>query len=353
MFGDFFSKLYYGNTVGQWLMALLIVFASLIIARIVYWIFTKWIKKLATKTETKLDDIIVDMIEEPISFAVVLVAIWYTLNYQLSFSEDAHNFFHNIFYGLIIFNIAWMINRLFGALINQYVVPIVEKTEGDLDDVLLPIVRKGISFIIWSLAIIIGLNNAGYDVGALLAGLGVGGLAFALAAQDTVANLFGGFTILTDKPFSVGDKVTLSGNTGIVKEIGLRTTRIKTVSGEVVSIPNSKIANNAATNKAGVKAFKAGNTIRLSYNMDKAKAKIDLAMSILREIAGNHTEAIGDFYILAFTGFSENSLNIEFSYFVQSGADFWGTQTAINLSILEQFAENKIEFAKEALVKTA
>ena len=90
------------------------------------------------------------------------------------------------------------------------------------------------------MAIILGLNNAGYDVGAIVAGLGIGGLALALAAQDSVKNLFGGFTIFVDKPFKVKDRIKISGFDGAVEEIGIRSTRIRTLDGRMVTIPNSK-----------------------------------------------------------------------------------------------------------------
>ena len=95
--------------------------------------------------------------------------------------------------------------------------------------------------LIWIIGIIVALNNAGYDVMALIAGLGIGGLALAMAAKDTVANVFGGFTIFTDRPFSMGDRIVISGFDGTVKEIGIRSTRLQTLAGREVSIPNSKL----------------------------------------------------------------------------------------------------------------
>ena len=106
--------------------------------------------------------------------------------------------------------------------------PLAEKTETDLDDQLLPIVRKRHKLAIWSLGIIVALNNAGYDVGALLAGLGIGGLALAMAAKDTVSNIFGGVTIFTDQPFvhqrAHQDRGLRRGG----QEIGMRSTRLQT-----------------------------------------------------------------------------------------------------------------------------
>jgi len=146
---------------------------------------------------------------------------------------------------VITFNIAWLIVRLLNAFIDEYLVPLVEKTETDLDDQLLPIARKSISISIWVLAIVVGLNNAGYDVTALIAGLGIGSIAFALAAKDSISHVFGGFVLFTDKPFAINDRIIAKGYDGIVKEVGVRSTRIQTLDGRIVTLPNGSIANDS------------------------------------------------------------------------------------------------------------
>ena len=117
-----------------------------------------------------------------------------------------------------------------------------------MDDQLLPVVRKGLRATIWILGILVALNNAGYNVGALLAGLGIGGLALAMAAKDTVANIFGGVTIFTDKPFKINERIKLGGFDGTITEIGIRSTRLKTLEGRVVTIPNAKFTGGMVEN---------------------------------------------------------------------------------------------------------
>lgn len=338
--GNFINKMYWGNTVIQWLTALGIIVGVFIVAKILYWAFGNIIKKATSKTKTKLDDLLVDMLEEPVVFAVIIIGIWYALS-MLTFNEKIKHFIEMGYQFLIVFNIAWFFVRFFDALVEEYLVPLVNKTEGDLDDQLLPIAKKGIKIAIWAMAIIIGLNNAGYNIGALLAGLGIGGLAFALAAQDTVANLFGGFTIFTDRPFKIKDRVQINGYDGVVEEIGIRSTRIRTLTGRLVTIPNSKIANNFIENVSSEPGRKVVMNFGLTYDTDESG--IEKAMDILKNLTEKN-ENIENVSI-AFDAFGDFALNILCIYWIKKDSDILGTQTEFNLSVLKEFNENKLEFA--------
>ncbi len=336
------GKLYYGNTVKQWLISAGIILCTVLLAKLLYWAFGNVIKKLTSKTKTRIDDILVDMLEEPVVFSVIIIGVWYGLA-TLNMSKVMHRWIATGYYFLIIFAIAWSITRVLDALVEEYLAPLVAKTEGDLDDQLLPIVRKGAKFTVWGIAVIIALNNAGYDVGALLAGLGIGGLAFALAAQDSVANLFGGFTIFVDKPFTIQDRVVVDGYDGTVEEIGIRSTRLRTLAGRLVTIPNSKISNNVVENISSEPARKVALDLGLTYDMNDNK--IGEALSLLEKIAGE-TEGVDSGKITtAFTGFGDFSLNVKLIYWIEKGADIFGVQTALNLKVLKEFAKAGLEMA--------
>jgi len=168
------------------------------------------------------------------------------------------------------------------ALFEEYLVPLAEKTETTLDDQLLHVVRKLLRFVIWALGVIIGLNNAGYNVGALLAGLGIGGLALAMAAKDTVSNIFGGFTIFTDKPFQIGDRIRIDGFDGTVEEIGMRSTRLRTLAGTLVTIPNSRFSDSSVECVSAEPSRKVVATLGLTYDM--SPGQMQQAMDTLGEI---------------------------------------------------------------------
>lgn len=334
------DKMFWGNSIVQWGIVFGIIVGVFIVAKILYWIFGNIIKKATSKTKTKLDDLLVDMLEEPVVFAVIIFGIWYALG-TLNFSDKVKHIIGMGYQFLIVFNIAWFLVRFFDALVEEYLVPLVNKTEGDLDDQLLPIAKKGIKITIWALALIIGLNNAGYNIGALLAGLGIGGLAFALAAQDTVANLFGGFTIFTDRPFKIKDRVVVDGYDGVVEEIGIRSTRIRTLAGRLVTIPNSKIAGNVIENISSEPGRKVVLNLGLTYDTDDAG--LEKAMEILKDLTEKNKDI--ENVSIAFNAFGDFALNILLIYWIKKDSDILGTQTALNLSILKKFNENKLEFA--------
>ncbi len=337
----FLAKEFYGNSVLDWLFALLIVAASVLIGKVVYWIFQKVIKKVTAKTESKIDDIIVDLIEEPIVFGLIVAGISVGLA-TLALPEWVHEKVGHITQVLIVLAIAWLLARLTDALFKEFFRPLAEKSDTDLDDQLLPIAQKSVKAIIWVMAIVIALNNAGYDVAALLAGLGIGGLALAMAAQDSVKNVFGGFTIFTDRPFTVSERIQINGFDGSVEEIGIRSTRLRTLDGRQVTIPNSHFADAPVTNVTSEPSRKVVSNLGLTYDMKPEQ--MEEAMEILRAIVAENDDLEEDTSV-GFNGFGDFAMNILFIYFIRKGSDILGSQTAVNLEILKRFNEKGLDMA--------
>lgn len=338
---ELLSQTYYQNTLQEWVVGLGIIVVSIVLGKAVYWIFSRVIRAFTSRSKARVDDIIVDMVEEPIVFMIIASGIWFGLQ-TLTLPDRLETAIQNSYHVIVALLVGWLLSRLFDALYRQYLIPLVEKSETDLDDQLAPIISKGVKVIIWSLAFIIGMNNAGYDVAALIAGLGIGGLALAMAAKDTVSNIFGGFTIFTDKPFNSGDRIKVSGFDGTVSEIGLRSTRLKTLDGRIVTIPNSTFADSAVENVSWEPWRKVVLNIGLIY--DTTPEQIEQAMGILKEISDTHASTEEDTWI-AFNAFGDFALNICFIYYIRKGEDVGATQTEVNLAILRRFNENKLEMA--------
>ncbi len=338
---EFFEKTFYNNTIAEWAISLLIIVGSIIIAKISYWVFSNILKRLTKKTKSELDDLIIDKIEEPVIFAIFLTGLWYGLNY-LNLSEGFQNFVEKVFYVAITFDVAWFIVRMLDALIIEYLSPAVKKTKGDLDDQLLPIIRKSLKVVIWIIALVVGLNNAGYDVGALIAGFGLGGLAFAMAAKDSVANLFGGITIFMDKPFRIHDRIQIGGYDGTIEEIGIRSTRLKTLAGRTVTIPNKKFTDTFIENVTNEPTRKMKMTLGLTY--DTTHEDVQRGIDILKDI-GKRNDKIEENYVAIFESFGDFSINLLFIYYIKAGNDYFIVQNDINMSILQRFNEAKLEFA--------
>lgn len=339
---DMVSQIYYGNTLLEWAVALGIALGAFVVGKIVYWISGGILRRLTARTETKIDDVIIDMLDEPLVLIVAAFGLRIAVGI-LILPASINQFLGNALQGLIVVAIAWMIVRLFDATITHLLQPAVAHSESDLDDQLLPIVRKGGKAILWSLGIIMALNNAGYDVAALIAGLGIGGLALAMAAQDTVKNVFAGFTIFTDRPFKVGDRVVISGFDGPVEEIGLRTSRMRTLAGRQVTIPNSSISNSAVENISSEPSRKVVMTLGLTY--DTKPDGMRRAIEILGEIETEHSEDTTNDPVIAFSGYGDFAMNVLFIYYIRKGADIMGTQTSVNLAILDRFNAEGLSFA--------
>jgi MscS family membrane protein len=332
---------YYGNGVMEWMVAAFIIIGAIILSKVIYWIIGKVIKAFTRKTKTKLDDIMVDMVEEPISVYLVLVGIWYAIQF-LTFTPAVETWINGGFTFVIFMNTAWLITRVYDAVHEEYFVAMTKKTESTLDDELLPILKKGIKSTVWIVAIIVGLNNAGYNVGALLAGLGIGGLALAMAAKDTISNIFGGLMIFSERPFQINDRIQVDGIDGIVHEIGIRSTRIRTLAGRLVLIPNSRFINSPVENVTSEPSRKI--VLKLGLTYDTKPKNMELAIKLLKGITKKNKN-LEEKVLVSFNEFGDFAMGIMLIYYIKKDSDILDTQSEINLEILKQFNENKLEFA--------
>jgi MscS family membrane protein len=340
---DILVQTYYGNTVTEWAIALGIAVAAFLVGKTVYWAIGAVVRRVTRDTKTALDDFLVDTIDGPIVIIVTVMGLWVAIQ-TLTLPVGMTEFLWNAVQAALVLAVTWMVSRVWGAVVGAVLAPLAAKTESDLDDQLIPIARKGGRSAIWILGVIVALNNAGYDVAALIAGLGIGGLALAMAAKDTVSNFFGGFTIFTDQPFTLGDRIVISGIDGTVSEIGIRSTRIKKLDGREVTIPNSRFADSPVENVSREPWRKVSLALGLTY--DTTPADMRRAMEVLVEIAeAQGDDLVQDKTLVGFSGFGDFSMNLSFIYYITPGADILGTQTAMNLAILDRFNAEGLEFA--------
>lgn len=338
---EFLAQDFYGNSIQSWAISLGIFVGAIIVAKILYWFIGKYVKRITARTKTNLDDLLIDKLEEPVVYGIAIIGFYWGFH-RLSFGEDVDHFFDHVFTIIFTLNITWLLVRVVDSLIEEYIVPVVSKTESDLDDQLLPLLRKLLKAILWAMGIIIGLNNAGFDVMALIAGLGIGGLALALAAQDTVKNIFGGVMILLDKPFKISDRIKMDGFDGIVEEVGIRSTRIRTLEGRLVTIPNMHFSENAVENVSMEPTRKVVLNLGLTY--DTTPEGMQKAMDILKQIILDQT-GVQDECLVSFNTWGDSSMGILFIYYITDMDNLLQVQTDVNMAILKQFNESGLEFA--------
>ena len=342
------TLLYYslfGNEVWRYLIFIGVIISTFIIGKILNFIIKNLFKKFASKTETKFDDIIVETISPPL---ILFVSIFgFHLGYTfLQLSEGALKIFSRITDLLVIVGITWLIMRFLDALVENYIAPFTSRTESDLDDHLVPIIRKLLKGLIFVIAVLMILSEFGYNVTSILAGLGIGGLAFALAAQNMLANLFGGLTIFTDQPFKIGDRVRINNYDGFIRKIELRTSALETVDGTQVIIPNSKFTDGFIENVTREPARKVKFDIGLTYSTKPVD--VEKAIKIISEIIAKQKHIVKDKTSVHFDEFAASSLIIKVIYFIDANGDWtkiYTTKHNINNEILSRFNKEGLEFA--------
>jgi MscS family membrane protein len=307
------EETYFGNTLGQYLAFFGTVVGSIVIGRVVYYIFKHQLKRVAAKTAGQLDDDLLDSAEEPIVLALVAGGLYLGRGF-LDLTPRLDQILSQGAQVILALAVTWFVLRLVDVGVQNYRRPLAQKTEGKLDDQVLPIIRKSAKTVIAILAGIVVLSNLGYDILSVLAGLGIGGLALALAAQDALKNIVGGITIFWDKPFQLEDWVSVGSHEGEVAEIGLRSTRLRTAGGTTIVIPNSEVADSPVENYSSRVARRRQIVLGLTYSSsdDDLQRAIDVAYDTIRDVDGTRSDDI----LVRFVHFGAYSLDLEIVYWI-------------------------------------
>jgi len=224
---------------------------------------------------------------------------------------------------------------------------VAKKTESKLDDMMVPILRKSLRVTVVILVMVqIAQILSDKPITSIIAGLGIGGLAIALAAQDSIKNFFGSVVLFTDKPFEIGDRIVIDGHDGPVEEVGLRSTKIRTLEGHLVTVPNGELANKTIQNIS--KRTHIRRVVNLTITYDTPPDKIDRAIEIVKEILSNHEGMDENFPPrVYFSDFNSDSLNIVVYYWYHP-PDYWeymAFSEKFNKEVFRRFNEEGIDFA--------
>ena len=336
------DAVFFGNTILQYTFFLGTIAAGIIVGKILYYFFKTKLRKVTEKSRTRFDDYFIDIVEEPVVLLTVTLGVWIGIRF-LTLNEAAGLFFNNVVFVLVAITLTWFLLRFIDMLVHEYVEPLVQKSESKLDDQVLPMVRKSAKAIVAILAIIIVLSNLGYDILSLLAGLGIGGLAIALAAQDAVKNIIGGFSIFWDKPFQIDDFIEIGGQSGTVKEVGIRSTRLKTIGGTTIVIPNSRVADTVLENFSTRQSRRVVVNIGLTYDTPAARMEegIDIIQKTIREVEGTNREDV----MVRFVNFGAYSLDLEVVYWITDLANWKPIIHQVNMGIKRNLDAAGIEMA--------
>ena len=326
------------------LYAALTIIFGLIAAGITHVIIC-WLTKKASGTESQLDDILLVAIGKPLVITILAGSVYIALTHFGILPETIAGFavdqYVNAFFILIG---AWIVSSLSYSLLRTYGSAMAAKTETDFDDRLLPLLEIIAKYLIWFVAFLLILANFNIDITPLLAGAGIAGIALALAAQDILSNFFGGAIITMDKPFKIGDRIRFDTYFGDIVSIGPRSTRLKTLDNQIVTIPNSKITSNVVVNYAqpDIK-LKVRIPFSVAYGTDMPRVK-NILLEIAHEAADKTPWVLSDpAPSVYFLEFGESSLNGQLILWTINYDNSWDVQDYVNSRIDERFRTEGIE----------
>ncbi|GAB4271520.1 MAG: mechanosensitive ion channel family protein [Opitutales bacterium] len=320
-----------------------IILATLIFRRILVSALFNALKRWSQKTQLKWDDILIDSFEKPV-MQVVFVFGLYVAIAVLPLSQDIQDLVQQGFKGLSVLLISWGLIRLCDSSVAAVEDSAKEKNSALIG--FLPLIRKALRIFIIIVSVVLVIDNLGYSVAGLITTLGLGGAAFAFAAKDTIANLYGSVALALDRPFKVGDWIAVGGKVdGTVESIGLRSTRVRTFPKTLLTIPNNYLANEIINNWSRMPKRRVKQFIGVSYESspDEMNALVEDIRTLLRE-----DEAVDPSYMLVnFTDFGPSSLDIMVYYFTKSivWSEYLDARQRINTKIMQAIADRGLSIA--------
>jgi len=328
----------------NYVLAALTILLGIVIAFLVR-TFVRWLEAKAEKTDTKWDDIVIAALGLPVQVTIVVVSVYFAITWFDILPDDAKFLldpsYVTAFYIIIS---AWIISSFLHDVISTYGRMFAGMSDTDMDDRLIELLELVIKYVIWFAAIMAILKVFNIDITPFLAGAGIAGIAIALAAQDFISNFFGGAIITVDKPFKVGDRVKIDDFYGDVVSVGTRSTRIRTLDYQIVTIPNNKITSNVIINYSEPEErLRITIPVSAAYGTDPEKVK-----KILFEVARDairHT----DYFLedpaptVFFSEFADSSLNFILRVWMRKYNVPDEAKDAINIRVAKRFAEEGIE----------
>ncbi len=336
-----FDLAYYGNTLGAWLFALAVVLAVVLVLWIVRGVAARRLGAWVADTETRLDDLALELVDRT-KFLFVLIVGVYAGTTFLSLPETVRRLAESVVVVVFLIQAAIWGAHLVSAWISRKAAQ-RGAAEDAAGETTLSVIAAPARAAVWALALLLALDNVGIDVTALIAGLGIGGIAVALATQNILGDLFASLSIVLDRPFVLGDFIIVGDQMGTVERIGLKTTRVRALSGELIVFSNNDLLNSRVRNYKQM--FERRIVFGLGIVYETSADTVEAIPVMVREIIEAQPDTRFDRG--HFTSFGDFSLDFEFVYYVMvpDYASYRDAQQAINLAILRRFEADGIEFA--------
>lgn len=304
------------------------------------------VRSLMKKPRKKIENFVTILMEGlagPVSFLVAFTGIYFSI-LILNFHGTVNLLALNIIQLLLTFTVI----RVLYVVIDDVAYhskSLASETESRLDDQLIPVLRKLVKVIIAAVGIVFFMQLKGYPVTGIITGLGIGGLAFAFAAQDSIAGIFASVALFLDKPFMVGDFIQVGSLSGTVEEIGLRSTRIRTLGKTLVTIPNKEIVDSTIDNLSKRPVRRCEISIGVTY--DATAEQMEKLVTALRELLVTDEMAEENGSYVHFNTFGDSALIVDMVFFIRTidYAEFLEARQAINIRIMNIVQELGMDFA--------
>jgi len=330
-----------GNPIWQYLASLIYIVLAFYVAKFLDWLTRVWLRQFTKRTATSVDDQLLELLNGPVKVVAFVMFLHIGLSI-FHWPEQVELWLHKGFTVILASALTYMALRVTDVFVDIWRNRTAD-AEKALNEQLFIVIRKGIKAFLLVIAVLVTMQNLGVNVTAAIASLSIGGLAIGLAAQDTLANLFGAVAIFADKPFRVGDRIRLDAVDGTVETIGMRSTRVRNLDGHLVTIPNKTMGNATITNVTARPNIKTEMNLGITY--DTTPEKVERASAILEEVYRGHPMT-ADVWI-SFNKFNDSALNLYVVHWwngVEFKAYLAGMQQ-LNLEIKRRFEAERIEFA--------
>ncbi len=330
-----------------------IIFAAVwLVSRAVKFLFGLVERRITSRTSNDLDDAIVRAVKGPVGLAIWVLGLKWALT---SIHVEGLGIFRgegeaaaaawergvdHVFFLLLTIIVVTLVVRTFNQLVRFYAARVATRTETRIDDELAPLAERLFQVVTWAVALIIVFDHFGIPVSSLLVGLGAGSLAFALAAQETLANMIGGFVIFVDRPFRVGDRILLeNGTKGDVQDIGLRSTKILTFENTVMVVPNAQIIKEKVTNLSYPEpAIRVMVDFGVAYGTD-----LDFVKRIVLDAVRAHPQIKEDPEPRAyFLAFADSSLTMRVVARTHDFKEQWSVTEEVRMAVWRTLYEHKV-----------
>ncbi len=332
----------WGNSGESYFKALIILFALTVSFKIFQVIILKKLLKISRKTTTDIDDFLITLVKDIKPPFYFFISLYISLKF-LTLAGIVENIINAIFIIVITYQAILILQGAIDYTVKKIIIKRSGEDGEEKENETISLIGKIFKISLWVIGVLLILSNLGVNVTSVVAGLGIGGIAVALAVQNILGDAFASFSIFIDKPFGVGDFIVSGKESGVVQKIGIKTTRLKTLQGEELVIANKDLTDSRIQNFKRMERRRVVLNLGVVYGTDAEKLK--KIPALIKDIIGKIDSA--EFDRAHFSRYDDSSLNYEIIYFVDSSEyeKYMDVQQEVNLGIYEKFSEEKIEFA--------